>query len=215
MDRRKALRNMGLSMGYAVATPTLFSILQSCKNDKALVWKPYYFNPEQGDALIQLVDLILPKTNTPSASELQVHLFIDRYANEVLQPDQQALLKTTTDAFFKNALANAKAERIQDLSTEQLEKSLSEALKNTKEQEIAFGEKIATYQNALLEGKNATLDDKTACYAFANNLRNMTIWGYKGSEYIGEEVLAYLPVPGEYVACGDLEQLTNGKAWSL
>jgi len=43
----------------------------------------------------------------------------------------------------------------------------------------------------------------------------MTIWGYKTSEYIGEEVLAYLPVPGSYVACGDVQELSGGKAWSI
>jgi len=42
----------------------------------------------------------------------------------------------------------------------------------------------------------------------------MTISAYKGSEYIGENVLAYLPVPGEYIACDDLQTLTGGKAWS-
>ncbi|MEJ2163444.1 MAG: gluconate 2-dehydrogenase subunit 3 family protein, partial [Robiginitalea sp.] len=38
---------------------------------------------------------------------------------------------------------------------------------------------------------------------------------YKTTEYIGEEILAYLPVPGEYIGCGDLDELTGGKAWSL
>ena len=67
----------------------------------------------------------------------------------------------------------------------------------------------------LAEGKEALLDDNVASHAFATNLRNMTIMGYKTSEYIGEEVLAYLPLPGEYIGCGDLQELTGGKAWSL
>ncbi len=57
--------------------------------------------------------------------------------------------------------------------------------------------------------------DEVVSYSFAKNLRDMTIWGYKTSEYIGEEVLAYLPVPGEYIGCGDLNELTGGKDWSL
>ena len=43
MDRRKALKNMGLALGYTVATPTLISIVQSCKNEKVLEWKPDFF----------------------------------------------------------------------------------------------------------------------------------------------------------------------------
>ncbi|MDA0950815.1 MAG: gluconate 2-dehydrogenase subunit 3 family protein, partial [Bacteroidetes bacterium] len=44
--------------------------------------------------------------------------------------------------------------------------------------------------------------------------RGMVIDAYKSSEYVGENVLAYLPVPGEYVACDDLETLTGGVAWA-
>ena len=43
----------------------------------------------------------------------------------------------------------------------------------------------------------------------------MTIWGYKTSAYVGEKVLSYLPLPGEYIGCGDVETLSGGKAWSL
>ena len=44
MDRRKALKNMGLALGYTVATPTLISIVQSCKKDAAIVMDPRFFN---------------------------------------------------------------------------------------------------------------------------------------------------------------------------
>ena len=43
----------------------------------------------------------------------------------------------------------------------------------------------------------------------------MTIMGYKTTEYIGENVLAYQPIPGEYIACGDLDELTGGKTYSI
>jgi hypothetical protein len=67
----------------------------------------------------------------------------------------------------------------------------------------------------MMTGGEAELDDDVACYAFAGNVRNMAIWAYKSSQYIGEEVLAYLPIPGEYIGCGDVNELTGGKAWSL
>jgi hypothetical protein len=50
---------------------------------------------------------------------------------------------------------------------------------------------------------------------FAYELRGKTIWSYKSSEYVGEEVLAYLPVPGEYLPCEDLQALTGGKAYTF
>ena len=66
-----------------------------------------------------------------------------------------------------------------------------------------------------MEGGEGVLDDEVVRFSFANDLRGLATWAYKSSEYIGEEVLAYAPIPGEYIPCGDLQTLTGGKAWSL
>ena len=215
MDRRKALKNMGLAMGYTVATPTLVSIMQSCQGGTVMEWTPDFFTKPQGAVLTKLVDIILPKTDTPSASEVQVNLFIDRFINEVVEEEQQGFIKTITDRFMTKALSDSGNENIADISVEALEKTLAAALKVSKEEEAKNGEAVETYMMAMAEGKEAVLDDNVAVQAFAGNLRNMTIMGYKTSEYIGEEVLNYLPVPGAYVACGDVQELSGGKAWSL
>lgn len=215
MDRRHALKNMGLTFGYAVATPTLISLLQSCK-DKAPDWSPAYFSPEEGQALRQLVDIIIPKTDTPSASEVNIHLFIDSYFDVVAEPAEQDFLKTSMGKFYDKALADAGKEDVGDLTPEDMEPVLAASLKYTPEEESKMYENITSYQGAVEEGgTTAELEDETFRYAFANNLRGMTIWGYKTSEQIGEQVLAYLPVPGEYIGCGDLQTLTGGKAWSI
>ncbi len=215
MDRRVALKNMGLALGYTVAAPTLISIMQSCKNETVLEWTPDFFTKEQGAVLTKLVDIILPKTDTPSASEVQVHLFIDKFANEVMDKKQQDFIKLGMDSFINKALADSGTDNAADLSAEDLEPVLSAALKNTKEDEAKMFETITAYQESVEEGVPEKLDENISRFAFSNNLRGMTIWGYKTSEYVGEKVLVYLPVPGEYVACGDLNELTGGKSWSL
>ncbi|MDC6350418.1 gluconate 2-dehydrogenase subunit 3 family protein [Zeaxanthinibacter sp. PT1] len=215
MDRRKALKNMGLSLGYAVATPTLISLMQSCQQEKAMVWTPDFFSQEEGAAVTKLVDIILPKTDTPAASEVQVHLFIDRLANEVMDKEKQDLFRLGMSRFMEEAVRVSGKEKAEDLEAEDLEPILAEALKNTKEEEVQMFESITNYQEAVSQGKAVTLDDGIARFSFANNLRGLTIWGYSTSEYIGEEVLAYLPVPGQYIACDDVETLTGGKAWSI
>ncbi|MUH37271.1 gluconate 2-dehydrogenase subunit 3 family protein [Zobellia amurskyensis] len=215
MDRRKALKNMGMALGYTVATPTLLSIVQSCKNETVLEWTPEFFTKDQGAVLTKLVDIILPKTDTPSASETQVNIFIDRFADQVMEKEQQDFLKMSMDRFIEKALKDAGKEKAADLSPEELEPVLAAALKATKEDEVTNNLAVKQYNEAIAQGKEALLDDGIARFAFANNLRGMTIWGYKTSEYVGEKVLAYLPVPGEYIACADTQELTGGKAWSL
>lgn len=215
MDRRIALKNIGLSLGYVVATPTLLSIVQSCKDTNVVDWTPDFLTKGEGNVLHKLVDIILPKTDTPSASEVNVHAFIDKFANEIMEVEQQNFLKMAMGKFTNKALKDSGKEKAEDLSAEDLEPVLAAALKVSKDEEVANFKSINTYNEAVKNGETAELDDAISRFAFANNLRGMTIWGYKSSEYVAENVLAYLPIPGEYVGCGDLQELTKGKAWSI
>lgn len=184
MDRRKALVQMGLSMGYVVAVPTFVGLLQSCKDEKTVSWVPKFLSESEGGLLKTIVDMILPKTNTPSASELDVHKFIDFFASECFENKEQESFKTTlADLAAKGLAASGKTE-ISDLT---------------------FDDLTPIMKTEVTEGNELP---------FAKKLRDLTIWGYKCNEYVGEEVLAYLPVPGEYIPCGDLNELTEGKGWA-
>lgn len=217
MERRSALKNMGLAFGYAVATPTLLGILQSCK-DKApyAEWMPSFLSKDQGYALAQTLDIILPKTDTPSATEMNVHVFIDSYLDEVLPEDQLNFVKLKMDKFYDKVLSDSGKQSLADVEAIDIEPVLKTYLaKRTPEQEEAHIKAIDSYTEAIMNGGQGDIDDDIARFSFANDVRDLAIWAYKSSEFIGEEVLAYAPVPGEYIACGDLTTLTNGKAWSL
>jgi len=215
MDRRIALKNMGLALGYTIATPTLFSLVQGCNEVNTVDWNPDFFTKEEGNVLFKLVDIILPKTDTPSASEVNVHVFIDRFTNEVMEDGQQALVKISFEKFIETALQDSGKKNVVDLTSEDLEPVLAAELQLSEEDEIKNSELTIKNTSALAKGENDALADEAISYSFSKNLRDMTIWGYKTSEYVGEEVLAYLPVPGEYIGCGDLNELTGGKDWSL
>ncbi|MDT0606059.1 gluconate 2-dehydrogenase subunit 3 family protein [Croceitalea rosinachiae] len=217
MERRSALKNMGMVFGYAVATPTLLGLVQSCKDKPPYAeWVPSYFDKDKGYAIAQMVDVILPKTDTPSATEVNVHVFIDEFANSVLPKEQQGFMKMLMDKFMSKALTGSGKESLADIEGVDFEPLLTTYLKKrSDEEEEAHEEAIGDYMEAIMKGESAELDDDIACFAFAGNVRNMATWAYKSSEYVGEEVLAYLPVPGEYIACGDLDELTQGRAWSL
>ena len=239
MERRSALKNIGMAFGYAVATPTLLGIVQSCKEKAAYAaWVPEYFEKDQGYAIAQIVDIILPKTDTPSATEMNVHMFIDEFASKVMMTQAETVeniksefesfdgdsiksnnkdffsmtLNTFTDAVLKSAGKDA----VTDLEPKDYEPLLAKYLKERSDETgDAHSQALNAYAKAVVENGSAELDSEIACYEFAGNIRGMATWAYKSSEYIGEEVLAYLPIPGEYVACGDLEELTQGRDWSL
>ena len=216
MERRKALKNMGMAFGYAVAAPTLMNLVQSCSSKKVLDWTPEFLTKDQGTAIHTLVDMILPKTDTPSATEMNVHVFIDSFAKEVLPEEHQDFMKMTMEKFFGKVLTETQKETLAEVDEEGFTPVLSTYLKKrTKDVEKEHGEAMEAYFMAIEEQGSAVLDDEIACFAFANSLRDMTVWSYKNTEYIGEEVLAYLPIPGQYVACDDVETLTQNRAWSL
>ncbi|MEM8510147.1 MAG: gluconate 2-dehydrogenase subunit 3 family protein [Bacteroidota bacterium] len=217
MKRRSALKNMGMVFGYAATTPALLSVLQSCKEKPPYAeWVPSFFEKDKGYALAQMVDVILPKTETPSATEVNVHVFIDEFAKDVLPKEQQALMNLMMDKFMNTVLESSDKERLLDIEGPDFNSVLDTYLaKRTDEQQEAHNNAIEKYMQAVMGGEVAALKDEVACYTFAGNIRDISIWAYKSSEYIGEEVLAYLPIPGEYIACGDVDELTQGRAWSL
>ena len=49
---------------------------------------------------------------------------------------------------------------------------------------------------------------------FFTQLRSLALLGYYTSEEIGSEVLAYDPIPTEFIGCYPLEK-TGGRAWSI
>lgn len=208
---------MGLAFGYAVATPTLLGLLQGCK-DKApyAEWIPTFLDPDQGYALARTLDVILPRTDTPSATDMNVHVFIDTFLDQVMPLKDRDFVMMRMGKFYDRALADSGKESLRDLEAEDLEPVLATYLKKYgPQEEKSHFDAIMEYRMAVEEGGQATLDDEISRISFATELRSLATWAYKSSEYVGEEVLAYLPIPGEYLPCEDVESLTQGKAWSL
>ncbi len=192
MKRREALKHLGLTAGIVVATPSLIGLLQSCTSDSE-TWNPVFLSEEQGLIVKNIVDIILPKTDTPSASEVNVPEFLDKYLNEVLDIKDQEKIK---------AAFNALVTQIKTDYNDNLKKVSEENYKNLLDNHMLLD------QPPTPKGDPMTISD------LLNTIKWMTINAYRISETVGETILAYDPVPGAYY-CGDLQELTGGKAWSL
>ena len=198
MKRREALKNLGFATGFIVATPSIISLLQSCTSE-ASTWTPEFLSVEEGIVLTNLVDIILPKTEIPSATELNVPQFIDKYINEVLDDESQAQVKTA----FGNIISVLKPN-----AEDKISKVTQEDYKALLDNHMLIKDEVDSEREANPDSKDMTKSE------FLNNLKWMTINAYKTTQEIGENVLAYDPIPGAYY-CGDLQELTGGKSWSL
>ncbi len=201
MNRRDVLKGLGLTLGYTIATPSVMSLLQSCKTEVKL-WTPIFLSIDQGIIVKNLIDIILPKTEaTPGALDVNVPEFIDLYAYKVYNEKKQHKFKKGINAIIE--ALNIPEEGVSKLEHKDYDTLLVKYLKASKEQR-------AIYEN---ESDKNNID--VIIYNALSGLRNMAVWAYKNSEQIGEHVLAYDPIPGTQIGCAPVEELTNGKAWSL
>lgn len=95
MNRRQALRNIGLGAGAIIVGPTTLNLLQSCKNDPGYNWEPTFLSVSNGFALKQILEVIIPKTDTPGAEDLNIAEFIDSYMQQVASKERQENFKKT------------------------------------------------------------------------------------------------------------------------
>jgi hypothetical protein len=197
MKRRDVLKGMGMSVGYAIATPTLLSLLHSCTTETAK-WTPKFVTIDEATILENLIDLILPRTNnSPGAVEVNVPQFIDLYYGKLLDIEDQAEFKAGLQAIMKELQISKEGKSLSNIKTEEYDKLLAKYLRTNKEEQKIFREEENLVFDALVD------------------LRNTSVWAYRTSEKVGEEVLAYDPVPGVQLGCIPLDEATGGKKWSL
>ncbi len=210
MERREAIKNIGLTFGTVVASPGILTLLKSCGPTEA-PWVPVFFTEEEGIVIRKLVDAILPAVDElPSATEVNTHVFIDRYINEVMEFEDRKSNRGSLGVLIKRLLADSGKEKVKGLETADYESFLETNLKKTKEEtDEIYG---IMREN---EGDPSGLPDDVRIFPFLEGLRGLAIWGYKSSEQVGETILAYASVPGEQKGCVDLQETTGGKAWAL
>ncbi len=106
MDRRSALKKTGLLAGAAVAMPSILSILHACKREPRLTWQPEFFTEDEAQTIASLVDMILPRTDTPGALDVKVDVFIDRIIAKTYDAEGQKNMRGEIAAFSADCKEN-------------------------------------------------------------------------------------------------------------
>ncbi|NGP88876.1 gluconate 2-dehydrogenase subunit 3 family protein [Fodinibius halophilus] len=216
MDRREALKKIGLSFGILIGAPTAVSVLQGCGRGNTGFSNPHFFNQPEAEVITKIVDIILPPTkDTPGASDVGVPQFIDQYLEEVVPLDERARTKEYLNNFIEQIQRETGKQKVSEFTKSDIEPFVAKSLNKSQAEEDAIYEQIDNYVQAKQNGDDPELIEEVAAFALLTNLRSMAIWSYKTSQKIGEKVLAYDPVPGRQQGCVNLQDETGGKAWSL
>ena len=71
MDRRAALKNIGVSFGSITLSTGVLSIIQSCQTND-LNWTPKFFTANRIGFMDRMLEIIIPETDTPGAISLNL-----------------------------------------------------------------------------------------------------------------------------------------------
>jgi len=197
MDRRKALRRTGQLAGATVIMPSMLTMLQSCKKENRLDWQPLFLEEEEAKTISTLLDMILPRTETPGALDVKADMFIDKVIAETYDIRAKKNIRTEIAAFNNDCKNNFGAIFI-DLNQTNKTKVLEEA---------------ETTSEKFNPGVWGTSVGEQKPVGFYRSIKSMAIWAYFTSEEMGEKVLGYDPIPGKYEACKPLSEV--GNRWSL
>jgi|TARA_B110000037_G_scaffold13372_1_gene14110 hypothetical protein len=214
MNRRKAIKNLGLSLGTISLTPAVLSLLQSCQND--LDWNPVFFDSNQIKFISEITNLIIPSSEeVPGSNELNLIRFIDLYISNVKNNDDHIFIQSSLVSFIENYYIKSKKNSLINYEIEELDEILKYFFKSDVSKQELWVSDFNNSKNSILDGSIESSSNDALSFYFLKTIRDLTITAFKGSEYIGKNTLAFRPVPGQQKGCVDLLETTNGRAWTI
>lgn len=214
MNRRKAIKNLGLSLGTISLTPAVITLLQSCQND--LDWNPVFFDSNQIKFISEITNLIIPSSEeVPGSNELNLIRFIDLYISNVRNNDDQIFIKSSLDSFIENYYNKSNKNSLTNYDVEELDEILKYYFKSDVSKQELWSSDFNKIKNSILDGSIESSSNDALSFYFLKTIRDLTITAFKGSEYIGKNILVFRPVPGQQKGCVDLLETTNGRAWTI
>lgn len=209
MERREALRNVALLLGGTLSASTFSVLFESCSPSEKQGNGQNLFTADEEALITEISDVIIPDTDTPGAKAAGVGPFIAMMVRECYPEDVQESfvdglkeIDDLSESKFKNTFVNLSLEQKNGILREVADKTV-----RLKEEEKARADAEKNNNNTQAVSKYEKKPH------FFQLIRELTLLGYFTSEIGATKALAYLPVPGRYEACTDLEP--GQKAWAL
>lgn len=212
MDRRSAIKFFIKSAGLSVSVPAVFSCLSACQknseqaNNSKSIAKFNFLSKHQAYYVSQLVDVILPTTSTVGGGELSLTYFIDEMMSLAIEPKNQSQWLIGFEQFSTQLEQRSTTKQPSKID---FQNALNQYLAiSPQQQEQIYDQQKLAVSNILEEDLS-----QYYLYKFLLMTRDLALLGFYTSQTIGEDVLNYDPIPGEYNACILAEDV--GNSWSL
>ena len=181
MERREAVIKISWILKSAFLAPTILTFLQSCQDEVVNTRDLLVLNDKQDDLIKAIADTIIPRTTTPSASDVNVDRFIDLLLKDVFEED----IKQS----FLNGLT-------------QFDKDCETITGNS------FVDLDETAQYTYLEKVDKEIMEKEydEFAPFYYTFKHLIITIYFTTEQGVKQNLHYDPIPGDYIGEIDLKE---------
>jgi gluconate 2-dehydrogenase gamma chain len=183
MNRRESIKGLGLIVaGGAVAPSVLadFFRVSAAISESGERWTPVFVPARHAELLAELVETIIPKTDSPGAKEALVHVFVDLYVKDCYPKERQDVFLAGLDGL--DALAG------KDFGRAFLALSGDERLALLRRLE----------KESLEKGEAADA-------SFVRSLKSVTLLGYFTSKPGVTQATGYVHAPGPFKGCVDLK----------
>ncbi|MEM6805619.1 MAG: gluconate 2-dehydrogenase subunit 3 family protein [Bacteroidota bacterium] len=198
MNRREAIRQTALLMGYAVSASAVAGVMAGCEVEQTDSWSPSYMSPLEARNLTELSERIVPRTTTPGAKDVGIHQFIDIMLGEYLKEKEVVAFKAGLADLEKRS-QSAHQKSFDSISDEEKDAIITE---------------LANEAEAKMKAMGPLNRDSKMPKDFFIMAKELSLLGYFSSEKVGIEVLDFLPVPGAYSGCIPLSE-TKGVNWAI
>ncbi|WP_435356527.1 gluconate 2-dehydrogenase subunit 3 family protein [Emticicia sp. SJ17W-69] len=168
MQRRSAIKNLALTIGGTIVLPSW----ANAWNKQSLQNSSFNISSSQENLLAEIVETIIPKTDTPGAKELNIHQFTTKMVADCYD-------KKSQETFAKGF----------DLVDNAAKKDFSKIFIE------CDGKQKLTILNKMSISEN--VDEKS----FIRLVKNLTIQGYLNSEYVMTNLRVYEFAPARYHGC--------------
>lgn len=186
MNRRAVIKNLALVMGGAILLP---SCLKKA-NGPSIALKHLNLSGDQETMIGDICETFIPKTTTPGAKDLNLHLFVIKMLDDCYnKKDQQAIMAGMVE--FDTIVQKKYGKSFSDLGAKDREAVLLGIESAGKAQH-----KQPTGRSTKPQ-KNA---DAKPLDAFYWAMKQQTLFGYTTSQYFMTRQIVYELVPGRYNA---------------
>lgn len=94
MKRRTAIQSLGMISAHALFPSILSGFITSCSNPaKESTYKPTFFSDDEFALMKEVIDIILPASQSQAASQVNTHHFLDEVFSKCLTTEQNSLIK--------------------------------------------------------------------------------------------------------------------------